>query len=119
MVKYHEFPILDARNVNDQGIDANGVKMYASFWYVYNADGSAYVVGAVDDGSGNAIGYATYETARTAQIASDAIAVGATIKSGQGNLFGGSKDLLVQNGSFPALTEEGGMVSYNRLSLAA
>ena len=103
IVKYHEIPILDDRNINDQGIDANGVKMIPGVWYAYNPDGSRITTNADADGGQ---GYSTREKAWT-----EADAVGGTIKSGNGNLFGGSKDILVQNGSFPALTEEGGMVN--------
>jgi len=97
IVKYHEIPILDSRNINDQGIDANGVTMVAGEWYTYDANGAR--VGT----------FATEALARAAVLAGTSGAV--TLKSGNGNLFGGSKDLLVQNGSFPALTEEGGMVN--------
>ena len=39
IVKYHELPILHASNINDQGIDANGVSLTAGTWYAYDADG--------------------------------------------------------------------------------
>jgi len=97
IVKYHEIPILDARNINDQGIDANGVTMVAGEWYTYDVDGAK--VGT----------FATYLLAQDAIVAATDGAV--SMKSGNGNLFGGSKDLLVQNGSFPALSEEGGMIN--------
>ena len=103
IVKYHEIPILDERNINDQGIDANGVRMAPGVWYAYNPDGSRITAGTDADGGQ---GFSTRELAWAA-----ADAVGGTIKSGNGNLFGGSKDLLIQNGSFPALTEEGGIVN--------
>lgn len=92
IVKYHELPILHAANINDQGIDANGVKMTAGKWYAYDADGAK-------------IG--EYATKAEAKAATGMV----SIKSGDGNLYGGSKDILVQNGAFPALTEEGGMVN--------
>jgi len=101
IVKYHEIPILDDRNVNDQGIDANGVKLVSGLWYAYDAQGQMIESGANSDSKG----YATREEAWTAAGATG------SIKSGNGNLFGGSKDLLVQNGSFPLLTEEGGIVN--------
>ena len=138
IVKYHELPILDDRNVNDQGIDANGVKMISGAWYAYDFDGTRIIAGAdVDAGQG----YSTRELAWAALTSDEFTAYdimgvdlgqfpsrdeafdvagptgtikqtdGGTIKSGNGNLFGGSKDLLVQNGSFPLLTEEGGIVN--------
>ena len=97
IVKYHEIPILDVRNINDQGIDANGVTMVAGEWYTYDANGDK--VGT----------FATYLLAQDAIVAATDGAV--ELKSGNGNLFGGSKDILVQNGSFPALAEEGGMIN--------
>ena len=102
IVKYHEIPILDDRNVNDQGIDANGVKMIIGVWYAYDANGARITTGADADGGQ---GYSTKQKAK------DAAGATGSIKSGNGNLFGSSKDMLVQNGSFPALTEEGGMVN--------
>jgi len=107
ITKYHELPILDERNINDQGIDANGAKMIPGAWYAYDVDGVRIIGGAdVDPVDGVNQGYSTRELAWN-----KANAVGGTIKSGNGNLFGGSKDLLVQNGSFPLLTEEGGIVN--------
>jgi len=103
IVKYHELPILDERNINDQGIDANGVKVIPGVWYAYDAAGARITTNTDAD---NGQGYSTREKALT-----EAQAQGGTIKSGNGNLFGGSKDILVQNGAFPLLTEEGGMVN--------
>ncbi len=108
IVKYHEFPILHESNINDQGIDANGVKMIPTAWYAYDANGNRIITDAdVDpDGAGVNQGYSTKAAAWT-----KADAAGGTIKSGQGNLFGGSKDILVQDGSFPVLSENGGIVN--------
>lgn len=105
IVKYHEIPILDDRNVNDQGIDANGVQVIPGVWYVYAPDGTRWVTGADADGS---TGYSTEQLAK-AQLS--AAGAGSTLRKGDGNLFAGSKDMLIQNGAFPALTEEGGMVN--------
>ena len=102
IVKYHEIPILDDRNVNDQGIDANGVTMVVDVWYAYDAAGVRIIAGANADGGQ---GYTTLSLAKAAAGATG------SVKSGNGNLFGSSKDMLVQNGSFPLLTEEGGMVN--------
>jgi N4-gp56 family major capsid protein len=103
IVKYHEIPILDDRNINDQGIDANGVKVIPGVWYAYAPDGTRVTTGANADGG---TGFLTREQALTA-----ANAVGGRIASGNGNLFGSSKDILVQNGAFPLLTEEGGAIN--------
>ncbi len=115
IVKYHEIPILDDRNVNDQGIDANGVRMNAGVWYAYDGNGDRITTGATEDGGQ---GYATAADAKAAVIAETGSITGGQIKEG-GNLYGTSKDILVQDGAFPALTEEGGMVNFNRLGLAA
>ncbi len=93
IVKYHEIPILDVRNINDQGIDANGVVVVPGKWYAYDANG---------------VRIGEYNTSHEAKAAAGATG---SIISGDGNMFGGSKDLLVQNGSFPLLTEEGGIVN--------
>ena len=93
LVKYHELPILHAANINDQGIDANGVKMVPGKWYAYDAGGTR--IGEYD----------------SKQEAKSAAGTTGTIKSGNGNLFGGSKDIAVQRGAFPALTEEGGAIN--------
>ncbi len=104
IVKYHEIPILDDRNINDQGIDANGVTMTAGTFYAYDVDGAMITTGAdATDG----IGFTTQVLAQAA-VDTDG---GGTVKTGDGNMYGGSKDLAIQNGSFPALTEEGGMVN--------
>jgi N4-gp56 family major capsid protein len=108
IVKYHELPILDDRNVNDQGIDANGVKMVPGVWYAYNPDGSKITPPAGEESPDDATGFALKDKA---WAAADAAGAGATIKAGNGNLYGSSKDIFVQNGAFPTLTEEGGSVN--------
>ncbi len=107
MVKYHELPILHASNINDQGIDANGVKLTSGTWYAYDAAGVS---------TNSDVGYATLVLAKAAAGSTG------TVLAGDGNLFGGSKDLLVQKGSFSPLTEEGGMVNQvgmKRLDISA
>jgi len=90
--KYHELPIIHPSNINDEGIDANGVKMTAGKWYAYDAAGAR-------------IG--EYNTKLEAKAAAGQVRV----VSGNGNLYGGSKDLAVQNGAFPPLREVGGKVN--------
>ena len=55
--------------------------------------------------TGDANGYATKELAKTAAGATG------SIKSGNGNLYGGDTDFAVIKGSFPSLNEEGGKVN--------
>jgi hypothetical protein len=102
LVKYHEIPILDDRNINNQGIDANGVTMTSGKWYGWDATGAR-------------IEYNTKADAK------EALRTGAVtrIQSGDGNMFGSSKDVATQRGAFPLLTEEGGMVKKSTLALAA
>ena len=107
LVKYHELPIIHALNVNDQAIDANGVKLVKDKWYAYDNAGAM---------TGNTGGYATKELAKAAAGATG------SIKSGNGNLYGGDTDFAVIKGSFPALSEEGGKVNavgMKRLTLEA
>ena len=157
IVKYHELPILDKRNINDQGIDAGGLTMNgrdpktgATYWYAFEGDGITRIVtGATVDklnGTGANQAFTTQALAQAAvdtKITYDAFLANGTpapanpyatqaaavtaagtngvvqatagtvgqVKTGDGNLFGGSKDIAVQNGSFPVLTEEGGMVN--------
>ena len=96
LVKYHELPIIHALNVNDQAIDANGVSLVSGKWYAYDSAGAM---------TGNTAGYATKELAKAAAGATG------SIKSGNGNLYGGDTDFAVIKGSFPALSEEGGKVN--------
>ncbi len=118
IVKYHELPILDKRNINDQGIDAGGLRMIITAFYAYESDGITRILAGADaDPQGTPAanqGFSTRAKALTAlntwQSNNPTFGAG-QIKTGEGNLFGGSKDLLMQNGSFPVLTEEGGMVN--------
>ena len=96
LVKYHELPIIHKLNINDQAIDANGVRLVKNKWYAYDNAGAM---------TGDANGYATKELAKTAAGATG------SIKSGNGNLYGGDTDFSVIKGSFPSLNEEGGKVN--------
>ena len=95
LVKYQELPILHELNINDQGIDANGTKLDSGKWYAYDKNGAMI---------GDAAGYDTQPDA-------EAVAGCISVKSGNGNLFGGDTDYGVVKGSFPALREEGGIVN--------
>ena len=96
LVKYHELPIIHKLNINDQAIDANGVSLVKNKWYAYDNAGAM---------TGDSTGYATKELAKTAAGATG------SIKSGNGNLYGGDTDFAVIKGSFPSLNEEGGKVN--------
>lgn len=106
IVKYHELPIIDEANVNDQGIDANGAILLKNTYYLYDANGDPFVTNAdVTTGGGTNNGYSTKE------LAMANLPVGGSIKSGNGNLYGGDTDFSVVGGSFPDLREEGGIVN--------
>jgi N4-gp56 family major capsid protein len=90
--KYREYPILHDANINDQGVDANGVKMVPGKWYAYDASGAR-------------IG--EYDTLAEAKAAPNQVRVW----KGDGNLYGSSRDFNVQTGAFPVLGEEGGNVN--------
>jgi len=88
---YRDYRILDDRNINDQGVDADGLNMVIGKWYAWNAAGT-----------------------RT-EHATKAAALGVTnvqrIWKGDGNLYGSSRDFTTQKGGFPVLGEEGGVVN--------
>lgn len=92
--RYHYLPLLDAANLNDQGIDAAGVTIDSTKWSAYNATG--VLVGAA---------YATEALAITAAGA------GGKVAQNSGNLYGSSKDIGVISGKLPVLSESGGRVN--------
>jgi len=111
---YHYIPLLDDRNVNDQGIDAAGALLTATLWYVF-IDG-ALVPDAIV--TANSDGFADEATA----VAAVAAAVSATtitqttadtyaITLGTGNLYASSKDVGTIAAKLPPLTEAGGKVN--------
>ncbi|MCI4437443.1 MAG: N4-gp56 family major capsid protein [Ignisphaera sp.] len=95
IVKYAEVPIIHQLNINDQGIDANGAVLIKNKWYSYDVNGAmlAPTTGSADKASALAV-------------------VGTvTIKSGNGNMWGGDNSISVIKGSFPVLGEDGGKVN--------
>ncbi len=105
--QYKYIPILDDRNVNDQGIDASGAVIVNGGWSVWLADGTLVVTGTgwVAPANGNA-GYFDIEAnARAAALANG------FIHQNHGNLYGSSKDIGVITAKLPALTEHGGRVN--------
>lgn len=137
--RYHYLPLLDDANINDQGIDAAGVTITTTQYFVTlpsavvavanagkaaavtaiqdNLDGVTAVAGA--DGSGGA-GLATitvtgsleFKVATVAKAnAILALNVGARSQQGSGNLYGSSKDIGTISGKLPVLSESGGRVN--------
>lgn len=92
--RFHYIPLLDAANLNDQGIDAAGVTIDSTKWSAWNA--TSVLVGAA---------YTTEALAVTAA------GVGGKVAKNSGNLYGSSKDIGVISGKLPALSETGGRVN--------
>ena len=92
--RYHYLPLLDAANLNDQGIDAAGVTIDSTKWSAYNALGA--LVGAA---------YTSEALAITAAGA------GGKVAKNSGNLYGSSKDIGTISGKLPVLSESGGRVN--------
>lgn len=134
MKKYHYIPLLDDQNLNDQGIDAAGVTITGSQYfvnlpaltasYVIEADATAAetAVNAIEGATATKSGGATpwlvtfTKTSLKAATLVQANAVlaavkGATSQRGSGNLYGSSKDVGAISGKLPALSETGGRVN--------
>ena len=132
--RYHYLPMLDDRNINDQGIDAAGVAIdstkYAvtlpglvrTFAVEADATAAAAAVNAVSAGTAVKTGSATPWTVTFSKVylgyttLALANAVVAAIKGtqkvqGSGNLYGSSKDVGTITGKLPALSETGGRVN--------
>ena len=138
--RFHYLPLLDDANLNDQGIDAAGVTIATTEWFVTwpssnliiaNASkaaaaaaisdnvGSTLVATAGNDDSGGT-GFATLTlvgalTAKylnaTKKDAALALDLGAKAQQGSGNLYGSSKDIGSISGKLPVLSEHGGRVN--------
>ncbi len=127
-------PLLDDRNLNDQGIDAAGVTISSADYFVQlpdtvqtfaveaNATSAANAVNAIEAGVAVKTGSSTPWTvtfsktslvAGTLAEANAAVAAvpGASKRQGSGNLYGSSKDVGTISGKLPALSETGGRVN--------
>jgi len=91
--KYHYLPLLDDRNINDQGINAAGVTLVAGEWSAINAAGDIISSGHADEATALAVGGAV------------------TAVEDGGNLYGSSKDVGAISGKLPTLSENGGRVN--------
>ena len=89
--KTRKFPILHEQNINDMGIDGAGVTMDITKWYAYDINGTRTEHGTEAD----------------AKASLDMVRV----VSGQGNLWGGSRDFFRQVSAVPHLRELGGVVN--------
>lgn len=137
--RYHYMPLLDDRNINDQGIDAAGVTITNAQYYVTlpasvvtvanagkaaaataiadNLDSVTAVAGANDSGGTGlatitVTGNLTFKVATVTKAnAILALNVGAVAQQGSGNLYGTSKDVGLINAKLPVLSETGGRVN--------
>jgi len=137
--RYHYMPMLDDRNINDQGIDAAGVAISGSTYTVrfaanvvkvanagkaaaataINDNTSGLVATAGADGSGGTgLANITLVGGLSAQYANVtkanavvALNVGVLSQVNGGNLYGSSKDVGFISGKMPALSETGGRVN--------
>ena len=139
--KYHYIPLLDAQNINDQGIDASGVTLVSTQWFVrypsatysvLNASAAAFVAAINDniDSNGSARTVAAAGTAgathtpvtlsgsltvkylnSTKKDAALALNIGAQAYQASGNLYGSSKDIGYIPSKLPLLSENAGKVN--------
>lgn len=138
--RYHYLPLLNDENLNDQGIDAAGVTIAGTEWYVTwpaaslvgsnvtkvakaaaindNVGATLVATAGADDSAG--AGFATLTLVGSLQAkylnatkkdTALAINLGAVAQQGSGNLYGSSKDIGTISGKMPALSETGGRVN--------
>lgn len=139
IVQYLYVPLLDERNINDQGIDAAGAVLDTSKYYVTlpsttlafaaagDATAGAAAINAIEAGVATATGTSVTVTktnliGATLVLANNVLAAvaGAVKVQGSGNLYGGAKDVGVIPGKMPLLSETGGKVNrvgFTRLTL--
>ena len=135
--RYHYIPLLDDRNINDQGIDATGqsVADEVTITVTDPAGDTRYVVGsganaaaALTDAKAKAVSLfkniGTFNTNYTTTVTAMHTAgwdvhEGTAVNNG-GNLYGSSKDVGTIVGKLPAISETGGRVNrvgFTRLTL--
>ena len=136
--KYHYVPLLDDRNVNDQGIDATGISTANEVTITITdpSGGSRYAVGnganstealtaakkAVVDIMKNAgiSGFTDYDTNKAAFVSQGWKFTESEAVNGSGNLYGSSKDVGTIVGKLPSISETGGRVNrvgFTRLTI--
>lgn len=137
--RYHYIPLLDDQNINDQGIDAAGVTILNTEYFVtfpgsalkavngtqaaaaiaINANLSGTVaVGGANDSAEVGFALVTLTGPTVVKVANFALANamvgltnGASMVQGSGNLYGSSKDVGTISGKLPVLSETGGRVN--------
>lgn len=137
--RYHYIPLLDDRNINDQGIDATGANTLDEVTItITDPDGmTRYAVGdgtdaataltaaqatALDIFKNLGMTVTTYAAAKTALEAAGWVITELPAVNGAGNLYGSSKDIGTIVGKLPVIGEQGGRVNrvgYTRVELEA
>jgi len=130
---FHYIPLLDDRNVNDQGIDASGVTIASTDYFITfddltysnaleaTADAIVAAVNAIEAGVAVKSGAGPWivtmgQADLVAGTLTETNAVLALLPlirvvQGSGNLYGSSKDIGTIDGKLPTLTETGGRVN--------
>ena len=97
--KHLMIPLLDDRNINDQGIDAAGVVLDSTKWTAIDASGAI-------------VGTAYADEAAAIVAAETGVGDGdGTVKQTSGNLYGSSKDIGTIGALTPVISETGGRVN--------
>lgn len=131
--RYQYLPLLDAANLNDQGIDAAGVAILSTGYTVrlgalaqsFATDAlaisAAAAINAVEAGVAVKSGTGPWVVTSSKQIlivttqtlSANVLAAvpGSRRTQGSGNLYGSSKDIGTISGKLPALSETGGRVN--------
>ena len=111
-------PLLDSRNVNDQGLDAAGLIITKAKFQAYNISGVEIVTGT--GWNAPTATHAGFFTT-SAQANTAAGTGGSWVETG-GNLYGSNKDTGAIAAKIPALSESGGRVNrigFTRLQVEA
>ena len=134
---FHYIPLLDDRNINDQGIDATGASIADEVTItVTDPHGaSRYAVGsgtnastaltaakakALDMFKNLGMTYTSYDAAKSALTAAGWTVVEGEAVNNGGNLYGSSKDVGTIVGKLPVISETGGRVNrvgFTRLTI--
>lgn len=106
-IKKHVYiPVMDDRNINDQGIDAAGLTMDGTKYDAIMADGSV-----ATSGTGYVAATATVRGHFATEAAAIAVSDIGVAKLQSGNLIGSSKDIATINAEANMLSETGGRVN--------
>ena len=137
--RFHYIPLLDDRNINDQGIDATGYATANEVTIVItDPDGTTrYAVAKGDDAAGALVAakakavdifknlgvYDTsYAATKTALVAASWTITEKSAVNQGGNLYGSSRDVGTISGKLPVIGESGGRVNrvgFTRLTVEA